>query len=344
MTADTALLADQTLLADVGGTNARFALLAGDEIRDIRTLATADHDGLKAAIHAYLGPRTVSSAAIAVAGPLPQLDGGGDYDGEIAFTNRAWSFVPAALRQDLRLRELHVVNDFVAQALALPHLGATDIEKIGGGEAAAGAPMGILGPGTGLGAAFLVEDGDLRGGHGRGGAWRPLSTEGGHVTLAASTDEEDAVLRLLRGRMGHVSAEKVLSGMGMEALYAALATLDGEPAEPDAVTITRAAIDGTDARAVRTIAMFFEFLGTVASDFALTVNARGGIYIGGGIVPRFGPMFAASGFRRRFETKGRFSAYLAAIPTYVVTARDPAFLGLRALVRAGSGEATGPGR
>lgn len=303
------------LLADIGGTNARFALLERGVIADVRTLPTARYPSLAEAALAYLAGRPVAAAALAVAGPVT-----GD---EIALTNLGWSFDRAGLAAALGVDALHVVNDFAAQALSLPHLTAADLAQIGGGVATDG-PKAILGPGTGLGVSALIP---------AGGGWLPLATEGGHATLPPTTPKEDAVVARLRARFGHVSAERVLSGPGLVNLYMALAEIDGTPAplaEPDA--ITAAGGTGDDALATRTVGMFCDFLGTVAGDLALSVGATGGVYIAGGIVPRLGAEVAASGFRTRFEAKGRFAAYLRPIPTFVVTAEHPAFTGLKALV------------
>ncbi len=178
----------------------------------------------------------------------------------------------------------------------------------------------MIGPGTGLGVSGLIPDGRR---------WVLVAGEGGHVTLAASTPEEDAMIGILRTRWGHVSAERVLSGAGLVNLYQAICAIDGTT--PRALTpadVTRAAIDGTDPTCVRVFAQFCAFLGSVAGDLALTLGATGGIYIAGGILLRFKEAFAASPFRERFESKGRFGGMLAKIPTRLILEESPALLGL----------------
>jgi len=309
------------LLADIGGTHARFALGQADgSARDPLVLACRDFPDLTGAVEAYLATVTNTVApkrgAFAVASPVI-----GD---TIDMTNHHWSFSVEGVRQALNLDDLTVINDFAAIALAVPHLEDADRVPVGGGTAAPDAPIAVLGPGTGLGVSALVpaEVG-----------WVPLATEGGHVTMAATTEREDAVIAILR-RDGHVSAEDVISGGGLVNLYRALSELEGE--SPDgAVTpadVTERALAGACPRSTEALDMFCVLLGTVAADLALSLGARGGVYVAGGIVPRLGDAFNASGFRRRFEDKGRFSSYLAAIPTYVITHELPAFVGLAHLL------------
>ncbi len=165
------------------------------------------------------------------------------------------------------------------------------------------------------------------------GGWRPLATEGGHVTLAAADAQEAAVIDRLRARFGHVSAERVLSGPGLANLYDALAPGPDDGAAGIAPEdITRRALAGGDPPCQAALSMFCAMLGTVAGNLALSLGASGGVYIAGGIVPALGPAFAASKFRARFEDKGRFRAYMEAIPTWVITAEIPAFAGLAVLL------------
>jgi len=310
------------LIADIGGTNARFALVGSDgAITEPRTLTCSEHSGPDAAAAAYLFQVKPDLApdrgAFAVASPV-----GGDI---IDMTNHPWTFSIDDVRMQLGLPALRVINDFQAVAMAVPHLSEDDVETIGGGAAEPDAPIAILGPGTGLGVSGLVPAGD--------GAWTPLATEGGHVTLAATTDREDAVVRILRQKFGHASAERALSGPGLVSLYEALCQLDAaEPLNISPAEITERALDGTCLRSTEALDLFAAFLGTVASDLALSLGARGGVYIAGGIVPKLGNWFAASPFRARFEDKGRFSDYLADIPTRVITHPHPAFLGLAAIL------------
>lgn len=311
------------LVADIGGTNARFALVGRQgEILDQATMPTASFAGPAEAARAFLdmagkemAPRR---AAFAVACPVR-----GD---RVTFTNSPWDFSASAVRDELALDDLRVVNDFTAAALCVPHLASRDRYAIGGGEAVAWAPVAVLGPGTGLGVSALIWPQP-------GGAPTALATEGGHVTMAAADDAEAAVLAVLR-RNGHVSAERVLSGAGLVNLYRALAELGGGCAEPLAPDqITSRAVAGECPFCASALDMFFAMLGTVAANLALSVGATGGVYLAGGILPRFAEAFRASRFRGRFEDKGRFSAYLAEIPVWLITHPQPAFLGLAGLFR-----------
>jgi len=310
------------LLADVGGTNARFAIQRpGAPPSDLRVISDDSFPTLAAAAEAYLEgladaerPRL---AAFAVASPVI-----GD---RIDMTNRAWSFSIDALRQALGLDLLHVVNDIEAVALALPALDASDRRQIGAGAPVAEAPVGVLAPGTGLGTATLIwHDGKAI----------ALASEGGHVTMAAADDDEAAVLGWLRRNLGHVSAERVLSGQGLINLHRALSALAGATDEPalTAVEIGGHAVARSDPQARAAVALFSAMLGSFAGNLALTLGALGGIYIAGGVVPKLGAAFDEARFRARFEDKGRFQPYLARIPTWLVTHETPALLGLAALL------------
>ena len=305
------------LIADIGGTNARFALrLPGRAPSRFRSLPTRDFPRLADAARTYLGAVAPEAppvrAAIAVASPVT-----GD---RVRLTNRNWSFSIAALRRALGLEALTVINDFVAIAHAVPRLRPADWIGVGGERGDARAPVALIGPGTGLGVALLVPD---------SGRHIPVATEGGHVTLPAADADQAAIVAALGRQFGHVSAERALSGPGLVNLYRVLADLRGaRPALTDPAAITDAALDGSDALAAATLEAFCGFLGGVAGDLALTTGARGGVYIAGGIVPRFADRLARTPFRRRFEAKGRFKGWLAPIPVRVVTRPQPALLGL----------------
>jgi glucokinase len=310
------------LVADIGGTNVRFALVdARGRLRAVRTFAVADFPGPAAAARAYLTAVDARPhlAAFAVASPVL-----GD---RVTLTNHPWSFSRRALQRTLGISALAIVNDFQAIALAVPGLSARALRKVGGGAMVRVAPKAVIGPGTGLGVAALVPC------H---GGWHSLATEGGHVTMAAFDKTEAEVLQVLGRDLGHVSAEKVLSGPGLQNLHRALSRIAGlaETPTPDPATIAERALDRSCLVCVEALGMFAAMLGTVASNLALTLGARGGVYIAGGIVPRLGAWFTRSPFRTRFESKGRFGAYLKAIPTYVVRAPEPALLGLAGLLRA----------
>jgi glucokinase len=304
-----------TLVADIGGTNARFALTGpGGAVEHQRILHGHDFPAFEDALAAYLEAEDVrpDRAAVAVASPVL-----GD---RIAFTNSPWSFSIDAMRERFGFDPLLVLNDFEANALAIPHLRPADLVQVGGGEAVPGAPVAILGPGSGLGVAGLVRTGT---------GWMALPGEGGHATMPAADEREAAVLAKLRVRFGHVSAERVLSGPGLVNLYAAIAELERvAPGSPTPAEV----VDGQDAISRDAVDMFCAMLGTLAGNVALTLGARGGVYIAGGIVPKLGARFVNSAFRERFVAKGRFRDYLAAIPTFVVVHPVPAFVGLAALV------------
>lgn len=297
------------LLGDIGGTNARFGLrLRADvDISHVQVLPCAAHDSLSAAVRAYLQ---------AVASPMPAVAAFGMANpvtsDQVAMTNHHWQFSIRELRQTLGLQRLVVLNDFTALALALPHLPASSLRQVGAGSAVPRTAMGLLGAGTGLGVSGLLPQG--------ANGWLPLAGEGGHVTLAAQNAQEFAVIQWLERRYGHVSAERVLCGQGLVDLYQALQSMDDAPlASALSSPAEVLAQDGTHRLATQAVDLFCSFLGSVAGDLALTLGARGGVFIGGGIVPRMNPeRFAASGFRARFEAKGRFTSYLTSIPVWVI--------------------------
>ncbi|NML59513.1 glucokinase [Massilia sp. RP-1-19] len=311
-----------SLLADIGGTNARFALeTAPGRFDCVRVLPCTRYPTLQDAMRSYLADPAVAAhgmpeaAAIAVANPV-----NGDL---VRMTNHHWQFSIEAVRQEFGLARLGVINDFKALALALPLLGPEHKRQVGGGVAASGV-IGLLGAGTGLGVSGLVPSGD---------GWNALDSEGGHATFSPANEREIDVLRFAWKAFPHVSAERLMSGGGLELVYRALAARAGHPASRPAAEIIALALDGTCELCVETVECFCEMLGTVAANLAVTLGAMGGIYIGGGIVPRLGAAFDASGFRRRFEEKGRFAAYLSRIPTYVITADYPCFPGVAAWLR-----------
>jgi glucokinase len=306
------------LLGDVGGTNARFAwqAAAGAALTDVSTLPAAAHLTLLHAIRAYLvmhhhpAPRW---CAIGIANPIT-----GD---QVQMTNHHWSFSVSAIKEALGLDRFLLINDFTALALSLPELEPRQLLQVGGGAPVTGSAMALLGPGTGLGVSGLLHCGSAH----------PvaLNGEGGHVTLGGASAREDAVVASLRRRYGHASAERALSGPGLVNLYDALCDIErSEPRSMTAADVTAAAASGSDRFAVEALSTFFSLLGSVAGNLALSLGARGGVYIGGGIVPRLGAAILSSSFRARFEGNGRMQAYLATIPVFVVTAdTSPALIG-----------------
>jgi glucokinase len=309
------------LVGDIGATNARFGLVSPDgKVLHWRSHACEQYPTIDDALAEYLSDRgglpMPRQAAIAIASAVT-----GD---RIAMTNHPWSFSIAALKARFGFERLEVINDFTAQALALPRLGADERMAVGGGTAAAGAPLAVLGPGSGLGVSGLIPC---------AAGWVALTGEGGHATMSPASDRESAVLDHMRRRFDHVSAERVLSGPGIVNLYSTLAEIDAIPSKGyTAAQITDLAMRGEDPVCIEATAMFCAMLGTVSGNLALTLGARGGLFIAGGIVPRLGHYFADSPFRARFQAKGRFEPYLAAIPTYVVTHPLAAFLGGAALL------------
>lgn len=301
-------------MADIGGTNARFGWVdarEGGAITRVSTLPTAAHADIAAAVRAYLGQvaaelgdrwQPPQRAAFAVATAVA-----GDW---VEFTNSPWRFSARQLQIDLGLRSLQVLNDFEALALALPRLSSGQFRPHGRAPDAAGT-LAVVGPGTGLGVAGVTRAHD--------GSWVALAGEGGHCTLSAFNDFESALLRHVRGEFDHVSAERLLSGIGLPVLHRAVAHVTGRVVQPmTAGQIVELGLARTDDVCDRTLDAFCALLGGFCGNVVLTLGARGGLYIGGGIVPRLGDRFFASSFRDRFEAKGRFSSYLQAVPSAVI--------------------------
>ena len=310
---------DAVLLADVGGTNVRFALLRRAGLGPIAHMAVNDYqnfaDGLASFIALQPNSTAIRHALFGVAGVVE--------DGRCALTNNAWVVDTAQLRARFGFAGTHIVNDFEAVAWSLPLLAASDLSMIGGGPPKPGAPMVVLGPGTGLGVAAYIPGKE-------GGV--VARSEGGHTTMPSGSSCEDAIFEQLRQKFGHVSAERVLSGNGLENLYQAIASLESVNAqERNAAAITRAAIAGSCAVSRAALDAFCTLLGEFAGNFALSFDAQGGLFIGGGIAPHLRDYLPQSRFRSRFNAKGRMSRYLEAIPVYLILHEDPAFVGLQSL-------------
>jgi glucokinase len=310
------------LVADIGGTNARFALasVAGErpQIYSEKTLPTSDFASLQHAIEAYFSILTERPrrAAIAVAAPV--------LDDAIALTNRAWSFSQSELQRALGFDSLSVINDFGAVARAVPALAATEMDMLYGPvRSSLGGPITVLGPGTGLGIALL---------HQQSTHWNVLETEGGHVSFAPLSDEEQHIARWLSARFGRTSNERLLCGAGLSHIDAALAGLEHPSLQPGPENlrapsdIVALALEGHDISARRALARFCAVLGSVAGDACLIHGSRT-LMIAGGIVPRFIPFLRASAFRERFLSKGRFAAYLEQVTIGVITHPNPGLLG-----------------
>jgi glucokinase len=312
-----------SLIADVGATNARFAVISpAGGLQRPRVLACEDFPTIHGAIAAYLDDelpltdvRRLEAAALAIAGPVT-----GD---QVALTNHPWSFSIDELRGHLAIERLHVLNDFAAVAAAMPHLDPDERTQVGAGEPLSDVPIGVLGPGSGLGVGGLIPT---------AGGWLPLPGEGGHATMAPANIRESAVLDRMRAHYDHVSAERILSGPGLVDLYNTLTEIDGVPAiSYTAPQITNTAVCDSDSYCREAVDMFCAMLGTVAGNLALTFRARGGIFIAGGIVPHLVDHLAQSEFRARFVAKGRFRDFLETIPTTIIVNPDVAFLGLAAI-------------
>jgi len=305
------------LVGDVGGTNARFALVdAQGHIRNPRSFPCKDYPSLDAIVAEYIettvGRKLPPRAVIAVAGPV--------LDGEIEFTNLSWRVSEGDLLAHFEFEAVELINDFAAQALACPLLEGADLRPLGANlpKGPHDCPIVALGPGTGFGVAALArsERGDV-----------PISTEGGHAAFAPTDELEIEVLKRMMAKYGRVSTERLLSGQGLYDLYVALADLRGQaPALADEVAVTKEGLVG-DPLAGEALDRFGGILGAVAGDLALTFGARGGVFISGGIAPRIAERLASGAFRTRFEDKGRLSDYVAAIPTYLVLHPYPAIVG-----------------
>lgn len=303
------------LVADIGGTNTRFAIAtAGGELLKPATLETRRAGSLPQAAEAYLQridlPRP-ERGCFAVAGPIE-----GD---AVRLTNHDWEFSVEEVRRELGLEQLRVINDFEAIALALPALGAGDLIQVGGDRPVPGRPKAVLGPGTGLGVAQLVETHE---------GFVPIATEGGHASIGPRDEAELQILATLLRHGQQLSREALLSGPGIERIYWALCMQGGGAYEGHtAAEIRQHAVDGTDPVCRRALLHFCAFLGTAAGDQALCCGAEGGVYIAGGIVRRFTDFLRASRFRERFEDKGPMHDYVCKIPVYVISRDNPGMIG-----------------
>lgn len=315
------------LVAEIGGTNARFALVRRDGTLDaVRTLLVTGHPSLQSAISAYLadtGSAPITAAAIAMAGPV--LADGAE------LTNGAWAFKTAALSRDLNLDRLLVLNDFEALALALPHLGTRDLVQIGGGTLVADAPKVVLGPGTGFGGAVLLAGS------------RVLPSEIGHTTLPIMDEDEARIAKGLADADGHIPVENAVSGPGLVALYRECARHGATtPVLGSAAEIVAAARTITYPAAVRAVDLFVTWLGRAAGNAALLYLADGGVYIGGGMAPKMRDLLCDGRLRDAFDRKGRMASLVTGVPLYVITAEAPGLLGAAAHLQRALGSTTEP--
>ncbi|MWP61663.1 glucokinase [Gilliamella sp. Pas-s25] len=309
-------MSQYALVTDIGGTNARFALydLATNELSAITKILISKNDILLTLIKDYLASQsvTVEMACIAIACPIDDED-------VINMTNNDLSFSRSELIQALNLIKLEVINDFTAVSMSIPQLSKKDLIKIGGDEPNLNYPIAIYGAGTGLGVSHLIKIKQH---------WISLSGEGGHTELPMTSEDEDRILAQLRKKFGRVSTERFLSGNGIVNIYQALLQINEQPIEaltPD--IIVKNALSKSCPLCLQTLTYFCTFMGRFGGNLALTLNTQGGVYIAGGIVPRFIEFFKSSPFREAFEHKGRMSYLVKKIPVYVITHEDPGLLG-----------------
>jgi glucokinase len=308
------------LLADIGVTHARFALEAAPGVlRGIAVLRCDDFAGIVPLLQAYLADHKtekIRHAAFALANPI-----NGDL---IRMTNRDWQFSTDEVRRTVGLSTLLIVNDFTALAMAIPALPPEQILQVGAGHAAAHSVVGVLGPGTGLGVSGVIPTLD---------GFVTLGSEGGHMSFAPADEREFAILQFAWREWPHVSNERLISAPGMELIHRALAHRNGVDAPARALAeIITGALEEHDALCLEVLECFAGMLGSAAANLAVTLGSFGGIFIGGGIVPRMADWFVTSSFRARFEAKGRFTDYLAQIPTFVIMAPNPAFQGVASIL------------
>jgi glucokinase len=308
------------LLGDIGGTNSRFGLmeLGSMEVRDVEVLKNDNYDGLEAAISHYVekrGIRELAAAAVDVAAPVDRE--------RITLTNRDWTFSAESLRRAARARRFRLLNDFEALAWSLPHLAANDLVQIGGVAATKPEVKVVLGPGTGLGMATLAPL--------PGGGWLPIPGEMGHTTLPVVTAAELALKDRIIGKNKFAEVEDVLTGPGLLALYRAVAE---RPVHDRPEAVLQAALKGGDTAADRTLDHFMTFLARLAGDAAMALQARGGVYLAGGIAPSIAARLQSPKYRAVFEEKGRLSEVMKRIPWFVITDPFPAFKGCAAALNA----------
>ena len=310
------------LIGDVGGTNARFAVVAdaGSPAGEPKIVQTADFGTIDEAIRACLADGSMGqpkSAVIAVAGPV---------DGDaIPLTNCPWVVRPKGMFDTLGLTDVVVLNDFEAQALAVVALGPEHMEQIGGGEADPEAPRVVLGPGTGLGVAGLIRFGDR---------WIPVPGEGGHMDIGPRTHRDAEIFRHIEPLEGRISGEQILCGRGLVNTYRAVVLADdGDPVFTTPAEVSTAALAGTDPDAMEALTLFVTCLGRTAGDLALVFKAQGGVFLSGGIAQKIVPALKAPNFRASFEDKAPHTAMMRAIPIYVMTHPLAALIGLASYAR-----------
>ncbi|MBE7182906.1 MAG: glucokinase [Methylobacterium mesophilicum] len=317
-----ALFQFPVLIGDVGGTNARFAVIEGpdDDLGSVEIVRVADFLNIDDAITHALGKRRgdpPASMILAVAGPVT-----GD---AIALTNCPWVVRPRALTETIGFRDIVMLNDFEAQALAAVVMGPENLTAIGVGTPEEGGGRVVLGPGTGLGVAGLIRS---------DGRWIPVRGEGGHMDLGPRTPRDFEIFPFLEKLDGRISGEQILCGRGLVNLYRAVAKADGAQAELHTpAEITTAALGGNDRLAEEVLDLFVSYLGRTAGDLALVFMSRGGVFLSGGIAQKIVPALQKPGFREAFEDKAPHQALMASMPVAVMTHPLAALLGLAAYAR-----------
>lgn len=311
----------KALVADIGGTNIRLGVadLNDLSISDILTYQCEDFTNVDGAIEKYFAEtgQSVTHACIDVATAVT-----GD---QISLTNNHWCFSQQALQEKFGWQHLSVINDFTAIAMSVPSISDAKKVQIGGGQAQPNKPIAIYGAGTGLGVAHLVHTGEK---------WLPIDGEGGHVDFAPIDQDEINVLQQLQKKYTRVSAEQILSGLGLVQIYQSLCAAENiEAKDYKPADITEQALANNDQLAVRSLQLFCRVLGSFGGNLALNVKALGGVYIAGGIVPRFIQYIKQSEFRTRFDGKGRFSQLVETIPVYIVTEEQPGLIGCAAYLQ-----------
>ncbi|MBY8916521.1 glucokinase [Nitratireductor sp. L1-7-SE] len=310
------------LIGDIGGTNARFAILVDSnaEPKAFPVVQTADYATIDEAIQSAILDRTSiipQSAVLAVAGPVE-----GD---EIDLTNCDWVVRPRKMMETMGFSDIIVINDFEAQALAVVALDDDNLEMVCPGTSQPTGSRVVLGPGTGLGMAGLVHAQHT---------WFPVPGEGGHVDLGPRTGRDLEIFPHLERIEGRVAAEQILCGRGMVNLYRAINAADGtKPVHETPAEISSAGLDGSDPVAMETLDLFVTYLGRLAGDMALIFMARGGVYLSGGIAQKIVPTLKNGHFRAAFEDKAPHSALVKDIPVYVITHPKAALVGLAAYAR-----------
>ncbi|MCR3754604.1 MAG: glucokinase [Candidatus Westeberhardia cardiocondylae] len=313
------------LVGDIGGTNVRLALCNTytGKIYKICIYSGKKYKNIEQVIQKYLNKQNIKiiQACIAIACPITQ-----DW---ISMTNHSWKFSIKNIQQKLQLKQLEIINDFTAISMAIPMLTKKDIIQFGGKEPIQGKPIVIYGAGTGLGVSHLIKINHH---------WISFPGEGGHVDFASSNREEDTILSILRTEIKHVSAEKVLSGPGLVNLYRAIVKSQGKiPNSLLPQQITKQAIQKTCQDSYKTLSLFCTLMGRFGGNLALNMGTFGGVYIAGGIIPKFLQFFSQSNFREAFEDKGRFTKYLKNIPVYLITHKQPGLLGAGTHIRQNMG-------